>query len=128
MIQKCKLIQKTYVLMFITLVGTVVIALFCFYLYTELMPSAERIEFVEPAQQKASADPFDTTFDPESLEDDTLMQSEMDAIYQKKAEEILRRREERAAEALKQQEQAQKRQMRAKGVAEPEESNDNTNE
>ena len=52
----------------------------------------------------------------------------MDAIYQKKAEEILRRREEREAEALKQQEQAQKRQMRAKGVAEPEESNDNTNE
>ena len=92
------------------------------------MPSAERIEFVEPAQQKASADPFDTTFDPESLEDDTLMQSEMDAIYQKKAEEILRRREEREAEALKQQEQAQKRQMRAKGVAEPEESNDKSND
>ena len=110
------------------LVGTVVIALFCFYLYTELMPSAERIEFVEPAQQKASADPFDTTFDPESLEDDTLMQSEMDAIYQKKAEEILRRREEREAEALKLQEQAQKRQMRAKGVVEPEESNDKSND
>ena len=106
----------------IAVVSAIVIALFCFWIYVEMMPPAGQIEFVEPVQNTVEGDPFDTTFDPETgaLEDDTLMQSEMDAIYQKKAEEILQRRAEREAEAEKQA--TERKPMRAKGVKDVEEA------
>ena len=47
------------------------------------------------------------------------MTTEMDAIYQQKAEEIMRRREEREAEAKK-QETEQKKTMRSRGSVEVE--------
>lgn len=99
--------------------ATIVIALLCFWAYTEMMPTAGQMEFVDPVPQAVEGDPFDMPFDPESLEDDTLMTTEMDAIYQQKAEEIMRRREEREAEAKK-QETEQKKTMRSRGSVEVE--------
>jgi hypothetical protein len=84
-----------------------------------MMPTAGQMEFVDPVPQAVEGDPFDMPFDPESLEDDTLMTTEMDAIYQQKAEEIMRRREEREAEAKK-QETEQKKTMRSRGSVEVE--------
>ena len=102
----------------IAVVSAIVIALLCFWLYVEMMPQAETIEFVQPAQKAAEGDPFDAVYDPETgaLEDnDTLTQAEMDA-YQKKAEEIMQRRAEREAEAEKQA--TERRPMRAMGTKE----------
>ena len=102
-------------------VSAIVIALFCFWIYVEMMPSAERIEFIEPAQRAIESDPFGTTFDPETgaLEEDTLMQSEMDALYEKKAEEIRQRQAEREAEQEKQA--AKRKAMRTMNVKSDEE-------
>ena len=102
----------------IAVVSAIVIALLCFWLYVEMMPQAETIEFVQPVQKAAEGDPFDAVYDPETgaLEDnDTLTQAEMDA-YQKKAEEIMQRRAEREAEAEKQA--TERKPMRAMGTKE----------
>ena len=95
--------------------SAIIIALLCFWGYVEMMPSAESIEFVKPVQSPTESDPFDAVYDPETgaLEDDTTLQSEMDAMYQKKAEEILQRRAEREAEEEKQA--AKRKAMRALG-------------
>ena len=92
------------------------IALLCLIIFLEAVPTVDNIEYVQPIEQKEEGDPFDSTYDPESLEEDTMMQSQMDALYQKKAEEILQRRAERENEALNQQEQQHKVPMRSKGV------------
>jgi hypothetical protein len=61
------------------------------------MPQTTVVEFVEPAPKAEETDPFDTQFDPA---DDTLLMSDEDMMYQKKAEEIYRKRLQSGADAI----------------------------
>lgn len=88
----------------IALAAAVAIALLGVFLYMELVPQTEYIEFVEPAPKEQKADPFDDQFDPEMellIESDTIVLTEEEKAYMEKAEEIYRKRYEKAAaEAL----------------------------
>jgi serine/threonine protein kinase len=77
--------------------AAVVIALLAIFLYFDLMPQTTVVEFVEPAPKAEETDPFDTQFDPA---DDTLLMSDEDMMYQKKAEEIYRKRLQSGADAI----------------------------
>ena len=86
----------------IALVVAVVIALLAIWLYFELMPQTEYIEFVEPVQEEVTDNPYDNAvFNPEVglIEgDDSMLMSEQDRQYMAKAEEIFRKRFEAAAD------------------------------
>lgn len=83
------------------LVAAVLIALLGIFLYFDLMPQTTYVEFVEPAPKVEEPDPFDTQFDPAlMLTDDTLMMSDEDRMYQRKAEEIYRKRLQQGADEI----------------------------
>ena len=84
----------------IALIAAVAIALLAVWLYFDLVPQTEYVEFVEPAPKEQATDPFDDQFDPEMellIESDTIVLTEEDKMYMDKAEEIYRKRYEKAA-------------------------------
>ena len=102
---KSALAQKRYTQRSIyAFVAAVVVALICVGVYFEMLPEPTGdIDYVEPIQSAQEADPFDDHFDPALLvedEDDTLGQSETDAMYQKKAEEIFRKHYQSEADKI----------------------------
>ncbi|MBQ7510823.1 MAG: hypothetical protein IJT53_07965 [Prevotella sp.] len=81
-------------------IAAVAIALLALFLYFDLMPQTTVVEFVDPAPKVEEPDPFDTEFDPALMLDDTLMMSDEDRMYQRKAEEIYRKRLQSGADEI----------------------------
>ena len=85
----------------IALLVALVIAFLGVWLYLELVPQTNYIEFVEPAPQENAIDPYaDGQFDPELglIMGDSIAMSEEDRKYMAKAEDIFRKRFEAVAE------------------------------
>lgn len=80
-------------------VVAVVIAFLAIYLYFDLMPQTTVVEFVDPAPTEEQPDPFDDQFDPAQILDDDTMAYD-DGMYQRKAEEIYRRRLQSGADEI----------------------------
>ena len=87
----------------IVLAAAVVLALLGVWIYVDFMPEQNVVEFVEPAP-KSEDDPFGSSyFDPETgllMEDDASDTSDLDRMYQQKAEEIFRKRYAQEADRI----------------------------
>lgn len=85
----------------IMMVSAVVISMLAFFTYVELLPSSESVEFVEPAPQTETVDPYSDEYAPGvdlSDEGDSLDIS--DEMLNAKAEAIYRKRYEKAADEI----------------------------
>ncbi len=88
---------------FFSFVGAMLVVLVCLFLYVELMPQAEDVEFIEPAPKEVEDPLVDGAFnpddyiDPEILTDsailnsDTIEQRKVVEMYMRKSEELFRK-------------------------------------
>lgn len=83
------------------MVAAVVISLVAFFAYTELLPSSESIEFVEPAPQTAAVDTLGDQYGSGlDLNDEGDSLDITDEMLNAKAEAIYRKRYEKAADEI----------------------------
>lgn len=84
-------------------IAAVAISLLGVWVYLEVMPEANTIEFVEPAPKNPSDNEiYGGYYDPEMgiIYEDSLTMSDEDRMYQKKAEEIFRKRYAQEADRI----------------------------
>lgn len=89
--------------MIFTFIACVAIALLAVWVYIDIMPEASTVEFVEPAPKTNTDDPFASYFDPEMemlLDGDSIPMTDQERMYQKKAEEIFRKRYAQEADRI----------------------------
>ena len=83
--------------------AAVALSLFVFWVYVEMMPEANTIEFVEPAPKSQSDDMlYGSYYDPEMgiIYEDSMTMTAEERMYQQKAEEIFRKNYAREANRI----------------------------
>ena len=82
------------------LLGAVIISVLAFFVYIELLPSTESIEFIEPAPQAETTESYDSQYGSgfDLTDNDTL--DITDEMLNAKAEAIYRKRYEKAADEI----------------------------
>lgn len=87
----------------IAFIAAVVLSLLAVWIYIDWMPEANTVEFVEPAPRSQSADDiYGSYYDPEMgmIDEDPTEMTDLDRMYQQKAEEIFRRNYAKEADRI----------------------------
>lgn len=88
--------------MLLAFVAAVALSLLAVWIYIEMVPETSTVEFVEPAPKAQTDDLFGSYYDPEMgiIESDTMPVTDLDRMYQQKAEEIFRKRYAQEADRI----------------------------